>query len=107
MFYVTMYAKCDKLRKAKELLDMHKSNNVCTWTALIMGYAWEGCGKNDLDYFEVMRCKGILPIVMTFICLLKACAMIGTIDKERKVHDKVARRGLLHNNGQCSSGHAR
>eukprot|EP00250_Pteridium_aquilinum_P006495 c16404_g2_i2 orf=485-748(+) len=34
---VDMYGKCGALAKAKALLDMHKSRDVITWTALIAG----------------------------------------------------------------------
>ena len=57
---VSMYAKCGEIGREKSLLDMHKSSDVVTWTALIVGYAREGHGQYALDCFEQMRHEDIL-----------------------------------------------
>eukprot|EP00250_Pteridium_aquilinum_P021557 c25164_g14_i2 orf=136-816(+) len=61
----TMYAKCGVLAKARELLEMHKSRDVITWTALISGYAREGQSQNALDCFEWMQREGLSPDAVT------------------------------------------
>ena len=97
--HALMYTECGELGKGKELLDMHmSSSNVVTCTALIVGYAQEGHGQNDLDCFVQMQCEGILPDTVTYACILKACATIGAAGKWKQIHDKIARQGLLHNN---------
>ena len=92
IYLVIMYVKCGELGKEKELLDMHKSSDVVTWTALIAGY---GHGQNTLDCFEQMQCEGILPDVVTFVCILKACATIRVANKGKQVHEEIARQGFL------------
>ncbi|MCO5591197.1 hypothetical protein L7F22_045178 [Adiantum nelumboides] len=42
-----------------------------------------------------MRREGIFPNEVTFLCILKACAAIGAIEKGKKIHDQVLMQGLL------------
>eukprot|EP00250_Pteridium_aquilinum_P015920 c22838_g2_i1 orf=111-659(+) len=92
---VIMYAKCSALAKAQELLDMHQSRDVISWTALIAGYAQRGQGQDALNCFEQMQCKGLSPNSVTFICVLKACGSIGASDKGEEIHDEIVKQGLL------------
>ncbi|KAI5059784.1 hypothetical protein GOP47_0026103 [Adiantum capillus-veneris] len=92
---ITMYAKCGELRKAQTLLDMHSSSSVIPWTALIAGYAQQRKGQNALDCFERMQRQGIHPNTVTYVCVLKACAVIGAIHKGKQIHTEISGQGLL------------
>ena len=55
-----------------------------------------GCiskGLQALDCYEQIQQKGILPNEVTYVCILKACAAIGAIDKGKTVHDEISRQG--------------
>ncbi|KAI5065495.1 hypothetical protein GOP47_0020190 [Adiantum capillus-veneris] len=95
---VTMYAKCGELQKARALLDRNKSSSVIPWTALIGSYARQGEGQNALDCFEQMQYEGVCPDVVTYMGILKACSVIGAIDKGKHIHDEISRQGLLEHN---------
>ncbi|KAI5062775.1 hypothetical protein GOP47_0023314 [Adiantum capillus-veneris] len=95
---VTMYAKCGALAKAKALLDMHRSMDVITWTALIAGYAREGQCQDALDYFERMQLQGIPPDAVTYTSILKAYGSTGAAEEGKKIHFEIVKQGLLHNN---------
>ena len=47
-----MYAKCGALRQEQSVLEKVPSRNVVSWNALIVGYAQNGQGQQDLDCFE-------------------------------------------------------
>ncbi|MCO5550988.1 hypothetical protein L7F22_004483 [Adiantum nelumboides] len=94
---VTMYAKCRKLQKAQALLDMYNSSIIIPWNALIAGYVREGKGQNALQCFEKMQWKGHRPSAVTYGSILKACAMIGAIDKGKQIFEEILTQGLLHN----------
>eukprot|EP00250_Pteridium_aquilinum_P021890 c25258_g10_i1 orf=28-771(+) len=83
---VTMYAKCGSLAKAKALLDMHKSRDVISWTALIAGYARERQSQDALDCYERMQVEGIPPDAVTYASILKACGNTGAADKGEQIH---------------------
>ncbi|MCO5559087.1 hypothetical protein L7F22_012679 [Adiantum nelumboides] len=92
---VTMYAKCGELEKAQALLDTHNSSSTIPWTALIAGYARQGKGQNALFCFEEMQHVGIPPNAVTYACILKACGVLGALDKGKQIHDEVLKQGLL------------
>ncbi|KAI5060681.1 hypothetical protein GOP47_0025101 [Adiantum capillus-veneris] len=92
-----MYANCDHLGKAKVLLDMHKSKDNISWTALMAGYLRKGQGERALDCFEQMKHDGISITATTYCCALKACAMTRAVDKGRHLHNQIVRQGLLQN----------
>ncbi|MCO5551913.1 hypothetical protein L7F22_005420 [Adiantum nelumboides] len=93
---VTMYAKCGDLQKAQALLNTHSSSSLIPWNALIAGYARQRKGQNALHYFENMQHKGgLFPSAVTYVCILKACAAIGEIDKGKQIHFEILRQGLL------------
>ncbi|KAI5070709.1 hypothetical protein GOP47_0015052 [Adiantum capillus-veneris] len=95
---VTMYAKCGELQKAQALLDSHNSYSIVPWNALISSYAREGQGQNALDCFEKMQHYGFPPNAVTYVCILKACALMGAIDKGKQIHDDILRQGMLEHN---------
>ncbi|KAI5060776.1 hypothetical protein GOP47_0025196 [Adiantum capillus-veneris] len=92
---ITMYAMCDALPKARELLDMHRSKNVFTWTSLISGYARNGQNLDALSCFEQMESEGLFPDAVTYVCILKACGNMRAIGKGEKIHRAIANRRLL------------
>ena len=91
----TMYAKCGELQKAQALLDKHNSSYIVPWTALIAAYSREGKSQQALDCFGQMQRNSIFPNEATYVCILKACASTGAIDKGKEVHDEISRQGLL------------
>ncbi|KAI5061610.1 hypothetical protein GOP47_0024115 [Adiantum capillus-veneris] len=95
---VTMYAKCGELEKAKELLNLHNSRDVITWTALIAAYARKGQSQRALNCFDRMQHEGISPNAVTYTCILNACATMGAVVKGEEIHNVVAKQGLLENN---------
>jgi pentatricopeptide repeat protein len=88
---VDMYAKCGAFSKAQELLEGLPARDVITWNALISGYSQYGHFQEVLECLEKMRGEGIASDVITHICVLKACACMGAIDKGIETHDEIAR----------------
>ena len=91
---VGLYAKCGSLTRAQEVFEQLPIRNVVTWSTLIMGYANYGHSMEAIHCFEKMGLEGIHPNVVTFVCTLKACSNIGTIDKGQEIHSHMAR-GLV------------
>ena len=91
---VDMYAKCGELSSAKRVFNALYFHDVATWNALIAGYVDHGQSKEALDCYTQMRCKGLLPDPVTFVCILKACGSIGEVEKGHELHDEIVRQGL-------------
>ncbi|KAI5057937.1 hypothetical protein GOP47_0027952 [Adiantum capillus-veneris] len=92
---VDMYAKCSILTKAQKVLDGLLVRDVVSWSALIVGYAQHGYGKEALDCFQQMRSEGLSPDGITYACTLKACGLAQDVDMGERIHNETASQGLL------------
>jgi pentatricopeptide repeat protein len=95
---IDMYAKCGELSKAQDVFDEIPVRNVVSWTSLISGYSQHGYGQEALCFYDGMIYEGLSPNVVTFICVLKACASIGAIEKGNDIHVIILREGMLEKN---------
>ncbi|CAN6250518.1 unnamed protein product [Urochloa humidicola] len=80
---VSMYAKTGALRDAQTVFDAACARCTITWTALIVGYAQNGRGRQSLDIYTDMLRSGCRPDYVTFIGLLFACSHTGLVDAGR------------------------
>ncbi|KAI9086976.1 hypothetical protein K1719_031137 [Acacia pycnantha] len=80
---VTMYAKCGCLDDANCIFDSMQTRDVVTWTALIVGYAQNGKGRDSLMFYNAMISSDIKPDFITFIGLLFACSHAGLVNYGR------------------------
>ncbi|TXG62805.1 hypothetical protein EZV62_009799 [Acer yangbiense] len=80
---VMMYAKCGSIEDANRVFDSMQVRDVITWTALIVGYAKNGRGKDSLQFYDQMLASGTKPDSITFIGLLFACSHAGLVENAR------------------------
>ena len=92
---VDMYVKCDLMAEARQVLEEQSVRDVVSWSILISGYAKKGQGNEALYCFEKMQKEGLDPDVVTFTCILKACASIGALEQGEHIHNEVLSRHLL------------
>ncbi|KAI5075881.1 hypothetical protein GOP47_0009957 [Adiantum capillus-veneris] len=92
---VNMYAKCGAASEAQRVLKELPTRNVVSWSALIAGYAEEGQAEQALNCLEEMQHEGIVPNAVTYVCALRACAILRAADRGKRIHDKIRRQGLL------------
>ncbi|XP_052191779.1 pentatricopeptide repeat-containing protein At2g03880, mitochondrial isoform X2 [Diospyros lotus] len=78
---VAMYAKCGCIEDANRVFNSMTIRDVITWTALIVGYAQNGKGKDSLAVYHKMIARGTKPDFITFIGLLFACSHAGLVDQ--------------------------
>ncbi|KAH7288275.1 hypothetical protein KP509_31G020200 [Ceratopteris richardii] len=92
---VDMYVKWGAITKAKKVFLKLPVRDIVSWTTLINGYA--DCGSLDVasKCLEQMQNDGISPDAATFTCLIKACTMVGAIEKGEQIFKEVQRLGLL------------
>ncbi|XP_057980463.1 pentatricopeptide repeat-containing protein At2g03880, mitochondrial [Malania oleifera] len=80
---ITMYAKCGSIEDADRVFNTMQLRNVVTWTALIVGYAQNGKGKDSIQFYDQMIASGMRPDFITFIGLLFACSHAGLVENGR------------------------
>ncbi|MCO5611740.1 hypothetical protein L7F22_065998 [Adiantum nelumboides] len=91
---VDMYIKCDSPFKAQEVFNKLSIYSVVSWNTLIAGYATKGLGERALSCFKEMLLAGILPNSVTYVCSLKACAIIGAAEEGQAIHLGISKQGL-------------
>uniref|UniRef100_A0ACD5XBJ3 Uncharacterized protein n=1 Tax=Avena sativa TaxID=4498 RepID=A0ACD5XBJ3_AVESA len=93
---VSMYAKTGSLGEAWKVFDaMRIRRDPITWTALIVGYAQNGRGKESLEVYAEMVRSGCRPDYVTFIGLLFACSHAGLVDAgQAHFHSMQAEHGI-------------
>ena len=95
---IDMYAKCDNLSKAREILDELPIQNVVSWNGMLGGYVQQGKDIEALSCFEEMKTKGFSLDPITFSCSLATCANLKELRKEKEIHDDIVNTGLLEKN---------
>ncbi|KAI5081458.1 hypothetical protein GOP47_0004641 [Adiantum capillus-veneris] len=92
---VGMYAKCGFVYNSQQVLDQLPCRDVVSWTAFISGLVEHGHGEEALKYYEQMQLEGESPNVVTLICVLNACGIVGAAKEGREIHCEIERQGLM------------
>ncbi|CAM8989062.1 unnamed protein product [Rhodiola kirilowii] len=74
---IDMYTKCGSIESARTVFDRTTEKDVVVWSAMIVGYALHGQGRQALDLFSIMKQTGVSPNDVTFVGLLMACNHSG------------------------------
>lgn len=81
---IDMYFKCGNAEKALRVFDAMLQRDKFTWTAVIVGLATNGHGREALGMFSQMVESLVTPDQITFIGVLCACTHSGMVDEGRK-----------------------
>jgi pentatricopeptide repeat protein len=90
---VDMYAKCGSIEEAWTVLEKMPSQNVATWTTMILGHVQCQQWQKALELFEKMQQEGVQPDSVTFVGVLKACVCILALEEGRCVHQQIVEFG--------------
>ncbi|CAK9264943.1 unnamed protein product [Sphagnum jensenii] len=86
---VDMYAKCGSMEDAWRVFCKMPSQDVVTWTAMILGYVRCGQGEKALELYKRMQQEGVQPNAVTFTGVLNACASLMALEEGRSVHQQM------------------
>ncbi|KAI5079034.1 hypothetical protein GOP47_0006705 [Adiantum capillus-veneris] len=89
-----MYAKCGCMDDGFQVFSRFHDKDVVTWTTIISGYARQGLDDKAFQLLEEMRREGVNPDKFAFMCVLKACASVKSLEKGRLIHVYVVQSGL-------------
>ncbi|KAL2938801.1 hypothetical protein RDABS01_022250 [Bienertia sinuspersici] len=76
---IDMYAKCGKVKTAREVFNRMQKRDIISWNSMIAGYGIHGLGSDALALFNDLRSEGLMPDDITFISLLIACTHSGLV----------------------------
>ncbi|XP_057860967.1 putative pentatricopeptide repeat-containing protein At1g68930 [Cryptomeria japonica] len=74
---IDMYAKCGRIRKARELFDKMPQRNIVSWTAMISGYAEHGVLDEALTLFK----KSPQQDIISWTAMIAGFAHNGFVEK--------------------------
>ncbi|KAH7436239.1 hypothetical protein KP509_05G009700 [Ceratopteris richardii] len=77
---IRLYSINSNLKEADQVFDQVIKPNLCSWSAIIAGYARVGNAKKTLELYEKMQQCGIKPNNEVFLCMLKVCSSQGLVD---------------------------
>ena len=92
---VDMYSKCGALKNAREIFEKLSVRNIVSWSALIGGYVQHGLGEDALKCFKQMNDARVRPNGVTYVCILKACGIVGSLEIGEAIHAELRKQGLL------------
>lgn len=78
---VDMYVKCGELDYAHRVFHGMPVRDVISWSALILGYGFNGQVDVSLCLFEKMLIEGLKPNSVTFLGVLSACCHTGLVEE--------------------------
>jgi pentatricopeptide repeat protein len=90
---VDMYAKCGSIEEAWRVFNKMPSQDVVTWTTMILGHVQCGQGQKALELFQKMQQEGVQPNSVTFVGVLNACASVVVLEEGRYVHQQIIQSG--------------
>lgn len=91
---IDMYAKCKDLQEARKVFDDMPNRDVVSFGAMIAGYVEHGHGLAALELFARMQEDGTRPDRFIFSSVVKACTVVGAIERGRLVHEQIKQNGF-------------
>jgi pentatricopeptide repeat protein len=86
---VDMYAKCGSLEDALRVFNKMPSQDVVSWTTMILGHVKCGQGQKALELFHQMQQEGVQPDAITFVGVLHACTSVVALEEGRLAHEQM------------------
>ncbi|XP_027355390.1 pentatricopeptide repeat-containing protein At3g09040, mitochondrial [Abrus precatorius] len=68
--------------------------SIVLWTALISGHIQNECSDVALNLYHEMRDNNILPDQATFVTILRACALLSSLQDGKEIHSLVFHTGF-------------
>ncbi|KAH7427119.1 hypothetical protein KP509_10G031200 [Ceratopteris richardii] len=95
---VDTYAKLGLFLEAKQVLSALSSRDVVSWTVLISAYVDYEFSDGAFECYEQMQKEHIVPDVVTYVCMLKACNNPDALAKGELIHAEIEKLGMFESN---------
>ncbi|XP_054811365.1 pentatricopeptide repeat-containing protein At3g09040, mitochondrial [Prosopis cineraria] len=90
-----MYMDSQRIADANILFsEFLNLKSTVLWTALISGHTQNDCSEEALTLFWKMRENYILPDQATFVSVLRACAILSSLQDGNKIHSLIFHTGF-------------
>jgi pentatricopeptide repeat protein len=90
-----MYMDSQKMAEANVLFsELSNLKSLVLWTALISGHIQNDCSDEALKLYREMRNNNILPDQATFVTVLRACALLSSLQDGKEIHSLIFHTGF-------------
>ncbi|KDP28074.1 hypothetical protein JCGZ_19482 [Jatropha curcas] len=89
---ITMYSRCNDLRRAYVLFRSIKTKNIITWNSMLSGFSHMDRSEDASFLFREMLLSGIEPNHVTIASILPLCARVANLQHGREFHCYILRR---------------
>lgn len=84
------YGKCGSMADAQAVFEAMQQPDVVAWTAIIAGYARQGCVSAVLRCYKEMRAAGVRPNAITYLSLLSSCSHAGLVEEGVELFESMS-----------------
>eukprot|EP01018_Ginkgo_biloba_P031601 Gb_28200 [translate_table: standard] len=91
---IDMFFKCGSKDDAHHVFDKMSQRDVVSWTAMVAGYAQNGCPREALRIFYQMQRADVKPNSLTLASVIPACGHLALAQQGKEIHGYIIRRGF-------------
>lgn len=92
---LVMYMDSQRIAEADTLFsELSNLKSTVLWTALISGHTQNDCTYEALNLYWKMRENNILPDQATFVSVLRACALLSSLQDGKEIHSLIFHTGF-------------
>ena len=92
---IDMYGKCGLIPEAEDVFDKLLMRDTVAWNALLASYVEHQRCEDVFKCLESMQIDGVVQDSVTFVCILKACAISGAAHIGQEIHRQIEKGELL------------
>lgn len=90
-----MYMDSQRMEDANVLFsELSNLKSIVLWTTLISGHIQNDCSDEALKLYREMRNNNILPDQATFVTVLRACALLSSLQDGKEMHSLIFHTGF-------------
>ncbi|XP_059066767.1 pentatricopeptide repeat-containing protein At3g12770-like isoform X2 [Cryptomeria japonica] len=91
---IDMYAKCRKLKTARQIFDKMCRRDVVSWSAMIGSYALNGYAEEALKLFYDMQLTDVKPDLATVKSVIQVFAYLASPQPAKWIHGYIINMGF-------------
>jgi pentatricopeptide repeat protein len=77
------------MEDAQGVFSKMPSQDVNTWTAMMLGHVKCSQGKKTLEMFQQMQQEGVRPNFVIFVGVVNACPSLVALEEARHSHEQI------------------
>ncbi|KAI6676841.1 hypothetical protein NL676_037637 [Syzygium grande] len=91
---INLYTECGDVEAARRVFNKISDPCVVTYNSIITGYARSSRPNEALSLFREMQASKLRPNDVTVLNVLSSCALLGSLELGKWIHEYVKRQGL-------------